>query len=114
MRPQRFDQRWLIDNRLTRRINQAGSWLHQSKFGSSDEPLGASTQDEVDRNYVRLAEQFIFRNQFRSRRFSNLWSQVLAPRDDLHPEGKTNPGDLPSDIAKPDDSQIVAAKIFAD
>src|SRR6202011_4491067 len=114
VRLQRFDQRWLIDNRSARRIDQAGSWLHQSKFGSSDKPLGAPPQDEVDRNYVRLSEQFVFRNQSRSRGFSNLWSHVLAPRDDFHAEGKTNPRDLPTDIAEPHYSQNVAAKILAD
>jgi hypothetical protein len=66
------------------------------------------------RNYARLSEQFIFRNQFRSRRFSNLWSHVLAPGMIFHPESKTNPRDLPVDIAKPNHSRNFAAKILAD
>src|ERR1700751_1629384 len=61
-RLQRFNQRRLIDNRPARRIDQPGSRLHQGKFGSSDKPLGGATQDQVDRNYVCVAEQLIFRN----------------------------------------------------
>src|SRR5271155_888852 len=114
MRPQRFDQRCFVDDWPARRIDQARSWLHQFKFGSSDQPLCAATQDEVDRNYVRLAEQFVFRNQSRSRRFGDFRSQVLAPCNDFHAEGKTNPRDLPADIAKPYYSQKFAAKILAD
>ena len=112
VRLQRLDQRWFINNRPARRVDQAGRWLDQFEFGSSDQVLCAGTQDEVDRNYVRLAEQFVFRNQSPSRRFSNLRSHVLAPRDDLHTEGKANPRDLPADIAKPYDSQTFAAKML--
>src|SRR5262250_2875004 len=88
VRLQRLDLRWLINR-----------WLHRFEFGSSDQALCAGTQDEVDRYYVGPTEQFVFRNQSPSRRFSNLRSHVLAPRDDLHTEGKTNPGDVPPDIA---------------
>jgi hypothetical protein len=45
---------------------------------------------------------------------SAIRSHVLAPRDDFHAEGRTNPRNLPADIAKPHYSQNLAAKILAD
>src|SRR6516164_10604592 len=48
VRLQRLDQRWFINNRPARRVDQAGRWLDQFEFGSSDQVLCAGTQDEVD------------------------------------------------------------------
>src|SRR5260370_2420960 len=63
---QHADQSLLFDDRPAGGIDQAGSWLHQSKFGSSDKPLSAAPQGEVDGNYVPLPDHFVFRDQSRS------------------------------------------------
>src|SRR5713101_8724721 len=68
----------------------------------------------MDRDDIRLVEQYLLADESRAGGPGLLFGQVLAPGDHLHAEGETDARDLSSDIAQPDDPKAFASQVRAE
>src|SRR6266436_6086370 len=76
---QNLDERRLVNDRSTRGIDESGRWLHCLQLGRSDQALRPLAQDEVDRQDVSAAEEFLLGDQPRSEGLRPVCREILAP-----------------------------------
>ena len=109
-----IDERLLIDNRPTRRIDQPRGRLHVSKVRGGHETPRAMAQEQMDGQNIGLPEQLVLGDPRGTDRGSTAWLQVLAPGDDVHAKRQSNARDLAADVAQAQHAEDSSREFLAD
>src|SRR4029077_2378065 len=75
---QDLDERRLVNDRATRSIDEPGRWLHDLQLGRSNQALRPLAQNEVDRQDVGAAEEFLLGDEPRSACLCLVGREVLT------------------------------------
>jgi len=105
--PQPIDERVLIDQRATRRIDEDRARLHARHLSRPEKSVGVVVEREVQRNHVGANKQFVERDQ------SFAGARRAIPRNDLHPQPAADAQNLAADTAQPDDAEGLAKELHA-
>jgi hypothetical protein len=113
-RPQRVDERRLVDDRTARCVDEQRCWLHERELVCADQPAGPLAEHQVDGQNVSATEKFVFGDVGRAGLFGSVRCQVCAPRDDVHAERLPDACHSRADPAQTQHPQHGTAQLPAD
>ena len=90
----------LDDDRSPRGIYQARRRLHEPQFRGADKASRPAAEHKMNRDDIRLLEQFVLRDEFGADFGRALAREILAPGDHLHTEGVADPCHGAADVAE--------------
>jgi signal transduction histidine kinase len=99
---ERLGEGLFVDDRPARRIHQNRVRLHRGKLGRPKEVMGLGSQRTVEADDVRAGEKIPKLDAFER--------SLPSGKYDLHPEGRREPGDLPSNPPEADDPERPSAE----
>src|SRR5271157_1910973 len=110
---QNLDERRLVNYRSTRGIDEPGRWLHGLQLGRSDQALRPLAQNEVYRQDVSAAEEFLLGDEPRSACLCLVGREVLTPGDYFHAEREADSRNLRADVAEAENAERLAVETVA-
>ena len=111
---QHVDEGLFVDDGPPGDVHQVGRGLHQGQFAGGDQSPAAVAEHHMDRDDVRIFEQGVFVHQGGLAFLGPLGGHVLAPGDDVHVEGRADPGHERPDMAQTEKTQGLALEAHAD
>src|ERR1700728_4054278 len=85
-----IEQRLLVDYGPARCVDEVSSGLEERQIMCVDQPPSPFAQLQVDRHHVGRTKEFLFAHRPYPSGPSLLAVEILAPRDQFHPEGLTD------------------------
>ena len=110
---QRLAQRGPVDDRAAGGVHQQSARLHRRERGSAQETTGLTAQGQVDGHHVGAAQQLHERHRCGTPFRGPPGSQRPAPGEHVHPERRTDLGDLAADPTQSEHTQRRPGQIAA-